>query len=159
MNHHLRAPCAVVLCAAALASLNAQAQSVYKCTLDGKISYNDTPCASNAATSSTLAVPGAPAATSTPASDLARLKKESAAVEKERQKAAQREAREAERAADRAADRETKRAALQRKRCAKLALTKQWAEEDARRATAANIDKATLRAKRAGETMQLECPR
>ena len=144
-----------MLCAAALANLNAQAQSVYKCTLDGKITYSDTPCASDAATSSTLAVPVAPAATSTPASDLARLKKESAAIEKERRKAAQREAREAERAAER----ETKRAAVQRKRCAKLALTKQWAEEDARRATSANIDKATLRAKRAGETMQLECPR
>lgn len=144
-----------MLCAAALASLNAHAQNVYKCTLDGKVSYSDTPCASNAATSSTLPVPVAPATNPSAASDLARLKKESAAVEKERQKAAQREAREAERAAER----ETKRAAVQRKRCAKLALTKQWAEEDARRATAANIDKATLRAKRADETMQLECPR
>ena len=155
MNHHLRAPCAAVLCAAALASLNTQAQSVYKCTLDGKVSYSDTPCASNTATSSTLPVPVAPAANPSAASDLQRLKKESAAVEKERQKAAQREAREAERAAER----ETKRAAVQRKRCAKLALTKQWAEEDARRATAANVDKAGLRAKRVGETMQLECPR
>jgi hypothetical protein len=155
MNHHLRAPCAAVLCAAALASLNAQAQSVYKCTLDGKVSYGDTPCASDAATASTLAVPLAPAANPSAASELQRLKKESAAIEKERQKAAQREARDAERAAER----ETKRAAVQRKRCAKLALTKQWAEEDARRATAANIDKARLRAKRVGETMQLECPR
>ena len=158
MNHHLRAPCAAVLCAAALASLTAQAQSVYKCTLDGKVSYSDTPCASNAATSSTLPVPVSPAANPSAASDLQRLKKESAAIEKERQKAAQREVREA-RDAERAAERETKRADVQRKRCAKLALTKQWAEEDARRATAANVDKARLRAKRVGETMQLECPR
>lgn len=152
MNQHLRAPCAAVLCAAALASLNAQAQNIYKCTLDGKVSYGDTPCTSGAATSSTLAVPAA-AAPPAPAAaaDLQRLKKESAAMDKARQKIEQREARDAERAA--------RTAAVQRKRCAKLTLTKQWAEEDVRRTPPANLEKARLRAKRAGETLMLECPR
>lgn len=151
MNHHLRAPCAAVLCAAALASLNAQAQNIYKCTLDGKVSYGDMPCTSDAATSSTLAVPAAPAAAPAAAADLQRLKKESAAMDKARQKIEQREARDAERAA--------RTAAVRRKRCAKLTLTKQWAEEDVRRAAPANVDKARLRAKRTGETLMLECPR
>ena len=151
MNHHLRAPCAAVLCAAALSSQAAQAQNIYKCTLDGKVSYGDTPCASGAATALTLAVPAAPAAPvadPVAAADLQRLKKESVAIEKARRKV---EEREAERAA--------RIASVQRKRCAKLVLAKQWAEEDVRGATAANVDKARLRAKRAGETLSVECPR
>ena len=149
MNHHLRAPCAAVLCAAALAANTSAAQSVYKCTVDGKISYSDMPCPAGAAASSTLAVPKAPAGVDDAAADLRRMQKESAALQKSRQKIEEREARESERAA--------RAAAAQRKRCAKLALTKQWADEDARRATNANADKARLRAKRAGESFSLEC--
>ncbi|SEN89524.1 protein of unknown function [Duganella sp. CF517] len=149
MNHHLRAPCAAVLCAAALAANHAVAQSVYKCTVDGKISYSDLPCPAGAAASSTLAVPKAPAGAEGASADLQRMQKESAALQTSRQKVEQREAREAERAAVAAAAR--------RKRCAKLALTKQWADEDARSATNANADKARLRAKRAGESFSLEC--
>ena len=145
MNPHLRAPCAAVLCAAAFA---AQAQSVYKCTLDGKISYGDTPCPAGAASSPMPAPPVAPAAAATSA-DLLRMQTESAALQKTRQKTEEREARAAERAA--------RTAAVQRKRCAKLALAKQWADEDARRASHANLDKARLRAKRAGESLAVEC--
>ena len=149
MNHHLRAPCAAVLCAAALACNNSAAQSVYKCTVDGKISYSDVPCPAGAATSSMLAVPKAPADAPAVAADLQRMQKESAALQKSRQKIEEREAREAERAA--------RTATAQRKRCAKLALTKQWADEDARSATNASAAKAKLRAKRAGESFSLEC--
>jgi len=149
MNHHLRAPYAAVLCAAALAGNNATAQNVYKCTMDDKISYSDMPCPAGAAASSTLAVPKPPASAPAAGADLQRMQKESAALQKARQQIEQRETRESERGA--------RTAALQRKRCAKLALTKQWAEEDARRATHANTDKARLRAKRAGESFSLEC--
>ena len=148
MNHHLRAPCAAVLCAAALAGNHAAAQSVYKCTVDGKISYSDMPCPAGAAASSTLAAPKPPADTSA-AADLQRMQKESAALQKSRQKIEEREARESERA--------TRTATARRKRCAKLALTKKWADEDARGATSANAAKAGLRAKRAGESFSLEC--
>lgn len=148
MNHHLRAPCAAVLCAAALAGHSA-AQGVYKCTVDGKISYTDMPCPAGAAASSMLAVPAAPAGAPAAAADLQRMQKQSAALEKSRQKIEEREARASERAA--------RAAAAQRKRCARLALTKQWAEEDARLASNANSDKARLRAKRAGESFSLEC--
>jgi hypothetical protein len=145
MNPHLRAPCAAVLCAAAFA---AQAQSVYKCTLDGKISYGDTPCPAGAASSPMHAAPATPAG-ATASADLLRMQTESAALRKARQKTEEREALEAERAA--------RRAAAQRKRCAKLALTKRWADEDARGASPANLDKARLRAKRAGESLAVEC--
>ena len=149
MNHHLRAPCAAVLCAAALAGNNAVAQSVYKCTVDGKISYSGIPCPAGAAASSMLAVPKPSADVDGAAADLQRMQKESAALQKSRQKVEEREARESERAA--------RAATTQRKRCAKLALTKKWADEDARGATNANADKARLRAKRAGESFSLEC--
>jgi len=145
MNPHLRAPCAAVLCAAAFA---AQAQSVYKCTLDGKVSYSDMPCPADAASSPMPAVPATPAGAAASA-DLLRMQTESAALRKTRQKAEEREALEAERAA--------RRAAAQRKRCAKLALAKQWADEDARGASPANLAKARLRAKRAGESLAVEC--
>lgn len=149
MNHHLRAPCAAVLCLAALAGDNAAAHNVYKCTVDGKISYSDMPCPPGATSSSTLAVPTATAGAPAAGADLQRMQKESAALQKSRQKIEEREARESERAA--------RTTATQRKRCAKLALTRQWADEDARRATPANADKARLRAKRAGESHSLEC--
>ncbi|MBP1202042.1 hypothetical protein JOD97_000056 [Duganella sp. 1411] len=145
MNPHLRAPCAAVLCAAAFA---AQAQSVYKCTLDGKVSYSDMPCPAGAAASPMPAVPATPAGAAASA-DLLRMQTESAALRKARQKTEEREALEAERAA--------RRAAAQRKRCAKLALAKQWADEDARGASPANLAKARLRAKRAGESLAVEC--
>ena len=149
MNLHLRAPCAAVLYAAALAANNTAAQSVYKCTVDGKISYSDMPCPAGAAASSMPAVPKAPAGGDDAAAELQRMQRESAALQKSRQKVEEREAREAERA--------SRAATVQRKRCARLALTKQWADEDARRATNANADKARLRARRAGESFSLEC--
>ena len=151
MNLHLRAPCAAVLCAA---TLTAHAQTMYKCTTDGKISYGDTPCAAGAA-ASTLEAPPAPApagANAATSRDLKRLQKESASLEKARLLREEKE--------ERASDRAAQAAAVQRKKCGKLKLNKQWADEDVRRAaTITNIDNAKLRAKRAGETLALECPK
>jgi hypothetical protein len=151
MNLHLRAPCAAVLCAA---TLSAHAQAMYKCTTDGKVSYGDTPCAANAVSVTMNAAPSpAPAtANAAPSSDLKRLQKESAALEKARLLREEKE--------ERASDRAAQAAAVQRKKCGKLKLNKQWADEDVRRAaTITNIDNAKLRAKRAGETLALECPK
>lgn len=150
MNLHLRAPCAAVLCAAALAAGGSAAQSIYKCTVDGKVGYSDTPCPAGAHASSTLAVPAPPPADSSATADLQRQRKESATLQKAREKTEQRDAREAERLA--------RGAAVRRQRCAKLALAKRWADEDARGASAATADKARLRAKRAGESLSVECP-
>jgi hypothetical protein len=149
MNLHLRAPCAAVLCAAALAAGGTAAQNVYKCTVDGKVGYSDLPCPAGATASSQLAVPATPPADPAAADDLQRQRKQSAALQKAREKTEQRDAREAERQA--------RGAAVRRQRCAKLALAKRWADEDARGASAANADKARLRARRAGESLSVEC--
>ncbi len=147
MHIHLRVPCAALLCVATLA---AQAQGVNKCTVDGKVTYSDMPCPANAASAAILAVPSAPAPDPAAADDLARLRKEAAKLEKARH---QREDQDA-----RAADRAAKAAAVQRKRCGKLKLNKRWADEEVARATLPNLDNAKLRAKRAGDTLALECP-
>jgi len=139
--------CGVLLCAAALA---AQAQSVHKCTADGKVSYSDKPCPSAAASATTLTVPAAPPADPAAAADLARQKKQAAALEKARHRREDQD--------DRAAEKAAQAAAVQRKKCGKLKLNKQWADEDVRSASVAKLDSAKLRAKRAGETLALECP-
>ncbi len=148
MNIYLRLPCAVLLCVAALA---AHGQGVNKCTVDGKVSYSDMPCPANAASAATLAVPSAPAADPAAAGDLARQRKEAAKLEKARH---QREDQDA-----RVADKAAQAAAAQHKRCGKLKLNKQWADEDVARAALPNLDNAKLRAKRAGDTLALECPK
>lgn len=136
----------VVLWAAAMA---AHAQSVYKCTVDGKVSYSDTPCPAGARTA-TLEPPAAPKADPAATRDLKRQRKEAATLEKDRRKREAQEERESVRAAQ--------AAAVQRKKCDKLKLNKRWADEDARRATGQASEAARLRAHRAGEAMALECP-
>ncbi|MES2347334.1 MAG: DUF4124 domain-containing protein [Pseudomonadota bacterium] len=139
---------AAVLCAA---SLTAHAQDVHKCTVDGKVSYSDVPCPAGAASATTLQVPAAPAVDPAAARDLARQGKEAAALEKARHQREDKDAREA--------DKSAQAAAVQRKRCGKLKLNKRWADDDVLRATAVNLDNAKLRAKHAGDTLALECPK
>ena len=50
---------AIMLCAVAMA---AQAQTVHKCTLDGKVSYSDQPCPAGAGAAAVLDVQAWPAA-------------------------------------------------------------------------------------------------
>jgi hypothetical protein len=137
----------VVLWAAAMA---AYAQTVYKCTVDGKVSYNDAPCP-DGANAATLAAPAAPARDPAAAASLRRQQKQADTLEKARFKREERDERESASAA--------KAAAVQRKKCDKLKLNKRWADEDARRATGQATEAARLRAHRAGEAMALECPR
>jgi hypothetical protein len=137
----------IVLWAATLA---AYAQTVYKCTVDGKVSYSDAPCPAGAGVA-TLAAPAVPRADPTIARDLKRQQKQADTLEKARQKREDRDERESARAAQ--------AANVQRKKCDKLKLNKRWADDDARRATGQATEAARLRAQRAGEAMALECPR
>lgn len=134
----------LVLC---LACAGAHAHTVYRCSIDGKTSYSDTPCASG--TSTALETPAAPSAAS-PAPDLARMKAESATLEK------QRHAREAK--DERAQGRDAARAAARRQQCDKLRLNKKWAEEDAAHATGQAVARARVKARRMAEQLALECP-
>lgn len=128
----------------------AHAQTVNKCTLDGKVTYSEMPCPANAV-AATLAVPAAPTPAVDPAEELARQKAESARLEKARH---QREAID-ERAQAHAAE----AAAHRKQQCDKLRLHKKWADEDLKSASIANADRARLHAKRSAEALTLECPK
>ncbi|NVM79701.1 hypothetical protein FHW83_005542 [Duganella sp. SG902] len=127
----------------------ALAGAVYKCTVDGKITYSDTPCA--AGTGVVLESPAAPAADPAAGAALRRQQKQADTLQKARLKREEQD--------DRDAARDAKAAATQRKKCDQLRLKKRWADEDARRATGQATEAARLRAQRAGEAMSLECPR
>jgi hypothetical protein len=123
--------------------------AVYKCTVDGKVSYSDAPCAAGA--SVVLEAPATPPADPAAGATLRNQQKQADTLQKTRLKREEREERDAARAA--------KDAAVQRKKCDQLKLKKRWADEDARRATGSATEAARLRAHRAGEAMALECPR
>ncbi|MGV7206604.1 DUF4124 domain-containing protein [Oxalobacteraceae bacterium A2-2] len=127
----------------------ARAQTMHKCVHEGKTTYGDQPCEAGADT--VLPAPYAPKADPGAASDLKRQRREAAALEKARH---QRE--------DLYAREQAKLSAVadaRQKKCAKLALAKRWADEDARNASVPRRDSAQQRARRAGDTLALECPR
>lgn len=135
---------AMVLCVLAQA---ATAQTVYKCSLGGKVSYGEQPCADGKATA--LAVPPAP--DSSGAAEI--LKQEKArllAFQKERGANEAREERDAQRAA--------RAAATQREKCERLRLTARWALEDLAGAGREAAEAARLKAKRQAEALAVQCP-
>lgn len=138
-----RLACAALLLCAATAG----AQTVHKCTLDGKVSYSQQPCA--AGTASVIAVPEAPAADPATAAELTRMRREGAALEKERHKREQADAREADRAA--------RAAAARHQKCEKLKLDKKWADDDVKRAQPQFEERARLKAQRAADKVKLSC--
>lgn len=136
------------LLAALLASGTTHAQTVHKCTVDGKVTYTEQPCQSG--TASVIAVPDAPPPNPEAAADLKRMRKEASTLERERHK---REA-----AHDRAQQQAARAAQARSKQCAKLRLEKKWADEDVRGATVHNLDRAKIKAQRAADRLALECP-
>ena len=135
---------ALLLCALAA---GANAQTVYKCSAGGKVSYRDRPCSDGR--EAVLAPPPAPDTTA--AAAVARQEKAHLrALQNERARRELREDRENERA-DRAA-------AAARRSCAHLRLQAKWADEDAARASKAGVAAARLRAKRQREALAVECP-
>jgi hypothetical protein len=125
----------------------ATAQTVYKCTADGKVRYGETPCA--AGTGAELAVPAAPPADPQAQQELLRQKALLARLQKERRTTEARDER-AQAHADQAA-------AVRKKRCDKLRLQKRWADEDLAR-SAAGADALRLKARRQAEALAVECP-
>jgi len=118
--------------------------AVYKCESGGKTVYSDAPC------------PGGRELEIAPAADpaaatrtLARQKEEAERLASARHK---REAQE-----ERVQQKQDRAAAGKRKKCASLALRRQWAEEDAAKAEPKAAPKAQKTARRAAEKHQLEC--
>ncbi|MFC5460703.1 DUF4124 domain-containing protein [Massilia niabensis] len=126
----------------------AGAQPVYKCTVGGKVSYADQPCAHGTAT--VLSVPPAPADAGKAAAKLERDKARLAELEKGRHARAVLEDRERERAA--------RAAATQRQKCERLRLKARWLNEDLARAGREAAHAARLKAKRQAEALAVECP-
>lgn len=125
----------------------ASAQTLYKCSVGGKITYSGKPCAG---TITQIEVPAAPAPNPEAARDLARDKTLSAKLQKERQ------AREAQQQRDDDVVNRTSGARAQR--CAKLRLQKKWADEAAGKAVGPNREAAQDKARKQAEAMALECP-
>ena len=140
---------ACVLCQAASSA------TIYKCRDGGQVSYNDRPCSGAGAA---LTVPDAPPPDPATQERLERQRATVLQLEKARLTETAREEREFERA---------RRTSLaERKRCDRLRLQRQWADEDLARqrlagndpAKAAAGEAARLKAKRQADTLALECP-
>lgn len=123
------------------------AQTLHKCTVDGKVSYSNQPCEQGVA--STIEVPAALAPDPAAVADLKRQEREANRLGTERRKREAHEEREQSAAARSAASHD--------KKCKKLELQQKWAEDDARGATLQNTERARQKAKRAAEMYQLEC--
>lgn len=138
--------CCLVACAA---YAQQGSQTVLRCAKDGKISYSDQPCPQGAQ-STELAVTPAPIPDTANAADLAR---QAALAEKMRQQREKRSAQE-----EREDQRASHAARLQRQKCQRMQLAQRWAAEDASRAPVAQREAAQLKARRAGQSLALECP-
>lgn len=133
----------LMLCAAA--APHAGAQTVHKCTQDGKVTYTEQPCAGG----TVIAVPDAPAPDKSAAAELKRTKKQADALEKDRHKREAADSRE-DAAASRAA-------AARHQKCDKLRLDKKWADEDLRHAQPQHEERARIKAERAADKLKLSC--
>jgi hypothetical protein len=133
-------------------SLSAHAQTVYKCSVDGKTSYSDRPCAHGASNALPPLPAGIPAAdTSGFQTGDARTLLELEKMRIERDKKTARDERDQARLA--------RSAHAKRQKCDKLRLRRKWAEEDlARTAHGPAHEAARVKARRQAESLAVECP-
>lgn len=126
----------------------AGAQTIYKCTVKGKVSYGEKPCEAGA--QRTIEVPAAPPADPELAARLARQKALAESLEGERQEAAAHNARVPRRAAAPATS-------PQQQRCDKMRLQLKWLEEDLRKTAGPATEPLRLKAQRQAEALAVEC--
>ena len=124
------------------------AGTIYKCTVNGKVSYGDQPC--SAGTAAELAVRAAPPPDKGAADKLASDKLRLAALENDRAALDMREERERQRAA--------KASGALRQKCERLRLKQKWMEEDLRGLRGEALASARLKAQRQAEVLAVECP-
>lgn len=123
----------------------AAAQSIYKCTVGGKVAYGDRPCEAGAGLE--VAVPPAPEPDPDTMQRLERQKAALVAIQKERQGDE-----------TRASKRVTRAQVLEARRCAKMRLRQRWHDEDAAQALSENRTALRRKAARHRQTMAIECP-
>lgn len=135
---------------AAFVLTHASAQSVYKCTQDGKTTYADRPCAHGKAVElpppAGIRPEGAETVSTRDARTLLELEKLRMAREKEQERTAR-------------ADAHLERAAARhRQQCERVRLRHRWATEDVARLTGRARVAAQRRVQRAKDALALECP-
>ena len=135
---------------AAFMLTQASAQSVYKCTHDGKTMYADRPCAHGKAVElpppAGVRPEGAETVATRDARTLLELERLRMAREKEQERIAR-------------ADAHLERAAAKRrKQCERVRLRHRWATQDVARLTGRARAAAERRVQRAQEAMAVECP-
>jgi hypothetical protein len=135
------------LLSACLFGLAANAGTIYKCTDGGKVSYSDRPCPG---AGKAMAVPDAPPPDVALQERMERNRATLAQLEQEKLAEAEREQREQLRAG--------RAAVAERRRCDKLRLQRQWADEDLARQRGDAKDTARLKARRQADILALECP-
>lgn len=126
--------------------LASPALAIYKCQSDHGTIYSDTPCPNAKVLDINSAAPADP--------DNARHQ---AAQEKKSLKQLEDARHKSERIEEKDRQRAARAQATVRKTCAKLALRKKWADEDAASATGKSADKARRKARRVEEQFQAEC--
>jgi hypothetical protein len=129
----------------------AEAQTVYKCSTGGRVSYGDRPCADGGG--KRLPPPAAgvdlPEA-NTPATRDARTLLQLEKLRIAREKDEERQLRERQKLA--------RGAAARRKACDKLRLRHKWAQEGLAQAGGKTHDAARIKLRRQAETLAVECP-
>jgi len=133
---------------ALLTHVCAAAETIHKCTVDGKLSYGDRPCTAGVA--STLAVTPAPAPDPDTAARLARQRVLAMHLSARDVANEQRAEQERERAQRSKAGRQIK--------CDRLRLRHGWTEDDLRRAGAKATEATRIKARRQAQSLALECP-
>lgn len=134
--------------AACVVAQGVAAATIHKCTVNGKVSYGDQPCA--AGTGAELAIQAAPRPDKLAAEKLASDKLRLAQLEKERATAAVADERERQRSA--------KAAGALRQKCERLRLKQKWLEEDLRKLRGDALANARIKAQRQAEALAVECP-
>lgn len=139
----------VVLASLAVCA-SAPAQTIYKCSVNGKVTYSEQPC--SAGSQATLDVPPPPPPDPELKERLARQKALAESLDKERHDAAAQAARAARPVA-------AARVPPQQQRCEKLRLQLRWAEEDLRKAAGPATEALRLKVERQAEALAVECQR
>jgi len=138
--------------AAVLFSTGLHAQTVYKCSAGGKTSYADRPCAQG--TSKTLPPPPAGISAADTLGPQGGDARTLLALEKARIAREQEQARE-----ERGQARQARATRVHRQKCDKLRLRRKWADEDlARSVHGRAYEAARTKARRAAESLAVECP-
>lgn len=140
----------LLVLASIAACASAPAQTIYKCSTNGKVTYGGQPC--SAGTQATLDVPPPPPPDPELKERLSRQKALAESLEKERRDAAVQ-------AAKAARPVTAARVSPQQQRCEKLRLQLKWAEADLRKAAGPATKALRLKVERQAEALAVECQR